>query len=96
MKKLNRISILGLTAIVVAGAGFLFLEAAKAEETTGDKIQNKTDDAVRATKKGGRKMKKQVRDATGHHSLKEDLKDESKNAGDAAVDAGKKVKRKVY
>lgn len=67
----------------------------RAEETTGEKIQNNVDNATRNTKKTYRKTKKQIRDSTGNSSIKEDLHDDIRNLDDSTGDAVKKLKRKV-
>jgi hypothetical protein len=78
------------------GLSFIVLAAPLvAEETNVEKMQNKTDDVITDTKKNFRKGKKKVRDATGHHSTKEDIKDKAKDIGDSVEDGATKVKRKI-
>jgi hypothetical protein len=86
--------IYGITAAlftVTAGMSY----SARAEETAGEKVQNAGDEAWKDTKKGGRKLKKKTRDATGNSSVKEDVKDSANNAGDSLETGAKKVERKV-
>jgi hypothetical protein len=86
--------IYGLTVAAIAlTAGFSY--SARAEETAGEKVQNAGDEAWKDTKKGGRKLKKKTRDATGNSSAKEDMKDSAKNVGDSVETGANKVERKV-
>jgi len=90
--------ILSLTAAIFALAIGIHRTTANklfAEETTGEKIQNKAGDVNVGAKKTVRKAKKKIRDATGNHSLKEDIKDQARNAGDSIENTAKKIKRKV-
>ncbi len=66
-----------------------------AETTTTEKIQNEADEAGKEIKKGARKVKKKVRDATGNESITEDIKDAGKNVGDEIKTKAKKIERRV-
>jgi hypothetical protein len=86
--------IYGITAaLFTMSAGLSY--SARAEETTGEKVQNAGDEGWKDTKKAGRKMKKKTRDATGNSSVKEDVKDGANNVGDSVETGAKKVERKV-
>lgn len=83
---------LGVAALwLAAGEGL----CAFAEETTGEKIENKVDEAKKDIKKSGRKVKRKVRNATGHGSLGKDIKDAGKDFGDEVETGAKKLKRKA-
>lgn len=66
-----------------------------AEETVVEKVQSGSENAVKETKQGARKVKKKVRNATGNSSIKEDIKDSAANAGDEIEHQAKKTKRKI-
>lgn len=66
-----------------------------AEETVGEKVESSAREGKTSTKKGWRKTKKKVRDATGNSSITEDTKDAAKNVGDSVSDTAKDVKNKV-
>ncbi len=71
------------------------LPLAYAETTTTEKVQNKSEGAVKDLKQGGREMKKDIRNSTGNHSTKEDIKDGGKNIKDDIEHGVKKTKRKL-
>jgi len=81
---------------VLAGAGLLLTGPSSfADETTGEKIENRVDEAKKDFKKSGRKAKRNFRHATGRDSLKEDIKDAGKDIGDELDTGAKKIKRKA-
>ncbi len=84
---------------LLAGVSF-FLAAgvslrAVANESTGEKIENKMDEAGKDMRKGSRKMKRKARNASGHGSVGKDMKDAGKDAGDEIKTGAKKLKQKV-
>jgi hypothetical protein len=81
----------GLAFFLAAGVTL----TAVADETTGEKIENRADDAGKNLKKSGRKVRRKVRNATGHGSLGKDIKDAGNDAGDELNTGAKKLKRKV-
>jgi peptidoglycan hydrolase CwlO-like protein len=85
-----------LSVLVCAAMSLTYgLNAVHAEETTGEKIEDKASEVKKDTKKSGRKFKKSVRDATGNHSATDDAKDSLNNAGDDISHGAKKIKNKV-
>ena len=68
---------------------------AKAEETTGEKVNSEVRQGKRAVKKKARAVKKEVRDATGNGDTTQDAKDALDNAKDSTTDTAKDIKNKV-
>ncbi len=90
MKNITKLSLLAITGLTA-----LISIPLLSETTTTEKIQNQADETGKDIKKGARKVKKKVRDATGNESLTEDIKDAGKNAGDEIETKAKKIKRKI-
>lgn len=67
----------------------------QAEETTGEKIENKAGDIKTDAKKTGRKVRREARKATGQDSVIKDAKDKVHDASDDVSNAAKKAKNKV-
>ncbi len=70
-------------------------ETVIANETAGEAAVSEGRSAKNKTKRAWRKTKKNVRDATGNESVKEDIKDGAKNVGDSVEDAAKTAKDKI-
>jgi hypothetical protein len=70
-------------------------ETAIANETAGESAVSEGRAAKNKTKRAWRGTKKDVRDATGNSSIKEDVKDGAKNVGDSVEGAAKTTKDKV-
>ncbi|RYZ80531.1 MAG: hypothetical protein EOP04_25710 [Proteobacteria bacterium] len=93
-----RLSVLVLSAMA-ATAGF----SVHAEETTGEKIENKASEVKKDAKVAGRNAKKKVRNATctderkaaGKCGMKKDLQDSAANAGDEISHGAESLKKKV-
>jgi hypothetical protein len=66
-----------------------------AEETVGEKMEANGRETKTSIKKGARKVKKNVRDATGRSSIVEDTKDSLRNSRDETSDKLKEIKNKV-
>lgn len=84
-----------IAALVTLGTLSLGAVQSYAEETWGEKIENQADEAKKDTKKGVRKAKKGVRNATGNEDRGKDAKESLENAGDDVGTGAKKLKRKV-
>ncbi len=87
---------MGLALAPLAIGGMLFIPSvSRADETTGEKIENTVDDAKKDIKKSARKGKRKIRNATGNGSVTDDIKDAGKDVGDEVETGAKKLKRKV-
>ena len=94
----HRISLLTLAAMA-ATAGF----TARAEETTGEKIENKAGEMKKDAKIHARNTKKKIRNATctderraaGKCGVGHDLKDSAENAKDEIEHGAESLKKKV-
>lgn len=93
LRKVSAWVVLGLFAGL--GAQGMSANSVHADENMGEKVENKADEMTKDTKSTVRKGKRKARNATGHGSTTEDVKDASKDAGDEISHGAKKVKNKV-
>ena len=91
-----------LLTLVASAHLILSSHSARADETTGEKIENKVDEVKKDGKKHARKVNKKVRDAKCDAGKKakgecvmDDVGDAASNAGDEISHTAKKVKNKV-
>ena len=88
-------SLIRLTAVALIFGFPIVPETVIADETAGEAAVSEARAGKNKTKRAWRGTKKDVRDATGNGSVKEDIKDGAKNVGDSVEGAAKTAKDKV-
>jgi uncharacterized membrane protein YtjA (UPF0391 family) len=84
--------VLGVMLALMFGFSFSLPQKAHADESAGQKVNDAAHDTTTTAKKKSRHAKKEVRDATGNHSVKEDVKDSAKDAKDDVSNSADKAK----
>jgi hypothetical protein len=93
MKKYPYVSALAaLTALCLSSA---VLSIAHADESVGEKVENKAGDMKTDAKKEHRAAKRHARKAHGTDNVAKDAKDKMNDAGDGVSNEAEKTKRKA-